>query len=340
MAKLDAAPTLLEIAALQGEALSLVDSADEPDNDPISAPWLTQLRQALIDSSRHARERINLLERIAAQCQDLADMDFSFLYDPSRDLFSIGYNVADRRLDGGSYDLLASEARLGSYVAIAEGQVGQEHWFALGRLLTSSGATPALLSWSGSMFEFLMPLLVMPTYQNTLLDQTYRAIVRRQIAYGKQRGVPWGSPSRVTIRPISTSTTSTARSACRGWASSAGWPTIWSSPPTRPRWLSWSRPRQLAAIFEQLAANGQQGDYGFYEAVDYTPARLLPGTTSVTVRQFMAHHQGMTLLSLAYLLLGKPMQRRFEADATLRRRRSPAPGARAQGKHGCLPPRL
>ena len=101
-------------------------------------------------------------------------MDFSFLFDKSRDLFAIGYNVGDQRLDASFYDLLASEARLASFVAIAQGQVGQEHWFALGRLLTTTGGAPTLLSWSGSMFEYLMPLLVMPTYENTLLDQTYK----------------------------------------------------------------------------------------------------------------------------------------------------------------------
>src|SRR5262249_6456466 len=90
------------------------------------------------------------------------------------------------------YDLLASEARLGSFLMIAQDQLGQEHWFALGRLLTSTGGATALVSWSGSMFEYLMPLLVMPTYQDTLLDETYRGVVRRQITYGRQRGVPWG----------------------------------------------------------------------------------------------------------------------------------------------------
>src|SRR5207249_3621549 len=128
----------------------------------------------------------------AAQCEETANMDFSFLYDEFRKQFSIGYNVSDRRLDNSFYDLLGSEARLGSFVTIAQGQFGQDHWFALSRMLTATGGAPALLSWSGSMFEYLMPLLVMPTYEHTLLDQTYHAVVRRQIQYGRQRGVPWG----------------------------------------------------------------------------------------------------------------------------------------------------
>jgi cyclic beta-1,2-glucan synthetase len=119
-------------------------------------------------------------------------MEYDFLFDSTRHLLSIGYNVTERRADASFYDLLASEARLACFVAIAQGQVPQESWFALGRLLTSTSGEPVLLSWSGSMFEYLMPLLVMPTYDNTLLDQTCKAAVARQIEYGGHRGVPWG----------------------------------------------------------------------------------------------------------------------------------------------------
>ena len=119
-------------------------------------------------------------------------MEYGFLYDKASRLLSIGYNVDERRRDASYYDLLASEARLSVFVAIAQGQLPQESWFALGRLLTSAGGEPILLSWSGSMFEYLMPQLVMPTYEHTLLDQTAKAAVARQIEYGQQRGVPWG----------------------------------------------------------------------------------------------------------------------------------------------------
>ena len=132
------------------------------------------------------------LEILALQAGELARVEYAFLYDQTRHLLTIGYNVTDHRRDTSYYDLLASEARLGSFVAIAQGQIPQENWFALGRLLTSTGGDPVLLSWSGSMFEYLMPLLVMPTYENTLLDKSCRAAVARQIEYGEQRGVPWG----------------------------------------------------------------------------------------------------------------------------------------------------
>src|SRR5476651_1718596 len=119
-------------------------------------------------------------------------MEYEFLYDSATHLLAIGYNVSERRRDVSFYDLLASEARLTTFIAIAQGQLPQESWFALGRQLTIAGGEPILLSWSGSMFEYLMPLLIMPTFENTLLDQTYRASVRRQIEYGAQRDVPWG----------------------------------------------------------------------------------------------------------------------------------------------------
>ncbi|HEY3914358.1 MAG TPA: glycosyltransferase family 2 protein, partial [Verrucomicrobiae bacterium] len=168
------------------------------------APWValpaeagekvaqTESTPTLREAGEQAHERVAALEALAAQCDELAVMDFTFLYDSQRDLFSIGFNVAEGRRDGSYYDLLASEARLGSYVAVALGQVPQEHWFSMGRLLIASRGEPILVSWSGSMFEYLMPMLVMPSYENTLLDLTCKSAVRQQIDYGRMRGVPWG----------------------------------------------------------------------------------------------------------------------------------------------------
>ena len=133
-----------------------------------------------------------LLERLALQADEMSQMEYGFLFNSAQRQLAIGYNVGERRLDASYYDLLASEARLCNFVAIAQEQLPQESWFALGRMLTTYNGESALLSWSGSMFEYLMPLLVMPTFDNTLLDQTYKAAVDRQIAYGKEREVPWG----------------------------------------------------------------------------------------------------------------------------------------------------
>ncbi len=321
LASLDGVPTLREVAGLQQSVLPLIEAVlagASHDEDPNAREWFIQLHRAVADSSQHAAERIKSLEQVARQCQELADMDFGLLYDKSRDLFAIGYNASEHRLDSSFYDLLASEARLASFVLIAQGQVGQEHWFALGRLLTSARGAPALLSWSGSMFEYLMPLLVMPTYNNTLLDQTCRAVVRRQIAYGKQRGVPWGM-SESGYNTVDLHMNYQYRAfGVPGLGLKRGLAEDLVIAPYASALALMVAPQAACRNLQQLAAEGQEGAYGFYEAVDYTPSRLPPGATSATVRQFMAHHQGMSLLSLAYVLLDKPMQRRFQADPMLR----------------------
>src|SRR6185369_16861735 len=153
-----------------------------------SRDWLVRLRTSVVQAAERAAHRIAELAALAGRCTELADIDYEFLYDRERHLLAIGYNVGDRRLDASFYDLLASEARLASFVAIAQGKLPQEHWFGLGRLLTTTAGKPCLLSWSGSMFEYLMPLLIMPTYEGTILDETYQGVVDRQIEYGRERG--------------------------------------------------------------------------------------------------------------------------------------------------------
>lgn len=315
--QLDHAATLRDVVELPGSALPLINVLLEHASAE-SKDWLLQLRTRLVMSSEHAGARIQDLDDLAVQCRRLVDMDFSLLYDPTRTLFAIGYNVSDRRLDASFYDLLASEARLASFIVIAQGDFGQEHWFALGRLLTSTGHVPALLSWSGSMFEYLMPLLVMPNYENTLLDRTYQAVVRRQIEYGRQRGVPWGI-SESGFNTIDQHRTYQYRAfGVPGLGLKRGLADDLVVAPYASALALMVAPEDSCQNLQRLAAEGQQGAYGFFEAIDYTPSRLPPGTSSVTVRQFMAHHEGMSLLSLAYVLLDKPMQRRFLADPMLR----------------------
>ncbi len=327
LARLDAVPTLREVAALSAAICPLLDAiqaglpestSDRRDDRNPTGHWLQQVREAVTESSRCAALRIHELEHVASQCQEFADMDFEFLYDKTRKLYTIGYNASDNRLDSSCYDLLASEARLASFILIAQGQLGQEHWFALGRLLTSAGGAPALLSWSGSMFEYLMPLLVMPTYENTLLDQTYRAVVRRQINYGRQRGVPWGI-SESGYNTVDLHLNYQYRAfGVPGLGLKRGLAEDLVIAPYATALALMVAPDAACRNLERLAADERDGDYGFYEAVDYTPSRLPPGSNSVTVKQFMAHHAGMSLLSLAYVLLNKPMQRRFEADPMFR----------------------
>ena len=264
-------------------------------------------------ASRRAQQRIAALERLARECGELARMEYDFLYDKARHLLAIGYNVGERRRDPSYYDLLASEARLCTFVAIAQGQLPQESWFALGRQLSAAGGEPVLLSWGGSMFEYLMPLVIMPTYEDTLLDDTYKAAVRRQIEYGKKRGTPWGT-SESAYSTIDAHLNYQYRAfGVPGLGLRRGLAEDLVIAPYASALALLVAPEQACSNLERLAAEGFEGKYGFYEAIDYTPSRLPRGQSKVVIRSFMAHHQGMSLLSLANLLLDRPMQKRFES---------------------------
>ena len=270
--------------------------------------------ELIMEANRRATARIGTIERLARHSGELAEMEYDFLYDRARHLLAIGYNTGEGRQDASYYDLLASEARLCNFVAIAQGQLPQESWFALGRLLTSVGGEPILLSWSGSMFEYLMPLLVMPTYEYTLLDQTCRAAVRRQIEYGKKRGVPWGI-SESGYNMIDGHLNYQYRAfGVPGLGLKRGLAEDVVIAPYASALALMVAPEEACRNLQRLAAGGLEGRYGLYEAIDYTPSRLPRGQSSAVVRSFMAHHQGMSFLALAFLLLDRPMQKRFESD--------------------------
>jgi len=261
-----------------------------------------------------ARARLATIDTLAAQCDALARMDFRLLYDKARHLFVVGYNVDDRQRDVGYYDLLASEARLATFIAIAEGQVPQESWFALGRQLMHSAGGPVLLSWSGSMFEYLMPLMVMPAYENTLLETTGTAAVERQIAYGKQLGLPWGI-SESGYNAVDAALNYQYRAfGVPGLGLKRGLAADAVVAPYASALALMVAPEAACANLQRLAGDGLAGRFGLYEAIDYTAARLPRGQSSAVVRSFMAHHQGMSLVALDHLLLDRPMQKRFETD--------------------------
>jgi cyclic beta-1,2-glucan synthetase len=284
---------------------------------PVSAAataWLAELGAAVSLASSRAAGRLLELRQLAIRCGELGELDYGFLYDRERQLLAIGYNVSDHRLDSSFYDLLASEARLASFVAISQGRLPQEHWFSLGRLLTATGGGTALLSWSGSMFEYLMPLLIMPTYDRTILDDTYRAVVERQIQYGAERDVPWGV-SESGYNKIDGQLNYQYRAfGVPGLGLKRGLFEDLVIAPYACAMALMVDPASACSNLRVLARGGQLGAFGFYEAVDYTQSRLPRGKSSVTVRSFMSHHQGMAFLSLDFLLLERPMQRRFEAN--------------------------
>ncbi len=314
LAALDAIPTLRALARLDATLLPRLAALLDSETTPSHRRWLADLQRQVAAASAHAGERLASIERLARESGDFACLEYDFLFDSTRHLLSIGYNVTEQRADASYYDLLASEARLACFVAIAQGQVPQESWFALGRLLTSTSGEPVLLSWSGSMFEYLMPLLVMPTYDNTLLDQTCKAAVARQIEYGGHRGVPWGI-SESGYNTVDVHLNYQYRAfGVPGLGLKRGLAQDLVIAPYASALALMVAPEQACQNLQRLAAEGFIGNFGFFEAIDYTPARQRRGQARVLVRSYMAHHQGMSLLALAYLLLDRPMQRRFESD--------------------------
>ena len=324
LAELDQPVTLREVSELEQLVCPLIeeavrDLATKPGQSVVEEQHdLTELSRCFRDASNHARQRMLALESLARQSHELAVMDFAFLFDTARDLFPTGFNVTERRRDTSFYDLLASEARLCSYVAIALGQVAQDHWFAMGRLLVASRGEPILVSWSGSMFEYLMPMLVMPNYENTLLDHTCKAAVQQQIEYGKLRGVPWGISESGYNRTDIHLNYQYRAFGVPGLGLKRGLGEDLVIAPYATAMALMVAPAEACENLRRLAVEGYAGAYGFYEAVDYTPARLPPNETSATIRSFMAHHQGMSLLALVNLLQDYPMQRRFMACPLLK----------------------
>jgi cyclic beta-1,2-glucan synthetase len=257
-------------------------------------------------------DRLALLARSAQEMVEA--MEFGFLYDPLRHLFAIGYRVEDGSLDSSRYDLLASEARLTSFVAIAKGDVPVSHWFRLGRALTPVEQDSALISWSGSMFEYLMPGLVMRTPAGSLLDQTCRLVVRRQITYGGERGVPWGiSESAYNARDLAL-TYQYSNFGVPGLGLRRGLSEDVVVAPYATALAAMIDPAAAVRNFRRLEYAGASGAYGFYEALDYTRSRLPEGTRVAVVRAYMAHHQGMLLVAIANALHGGAMRARFHAE--------------------------
>ena len=307
-------PTLHEAARLEMELLPAIEHRLSLNAMPEEQAWLNEFRRLIMEASYRARTRIAVIERLALQASELSHMEYDFLFDKASHLLAIGYNLSEHRRDSSYYDLLASEARLCSFVAIAQGQLPQSSWFALGRLLTTAGGDPILLSWSGSMFEYLMPLLVMPTYEHTLLDQTYKTAVAKQIEYGKKRGVPWGI-SESGYNTIDVHLNYQYRAfGVPGLGLKRGLAEDLVIAPYASALALMIDPVEACLNLQRLAAEGFEGKYGFYEAIDYTPSRLPRGQSTAVVRSFMAHHEGMSFLSLASLLLNRPMQKRFESN--------------------------
>jgi cyclic beta-1,2-glucan synthetase len=287
-------------------------NTDLSSNDPDAAALIIALEK----SRRAARLLLHRLATLAETSKTMAaTMEFGFLFNPDRQLLSIGYRGADGSLDSNYYDLLASEARLASFVAIAKGDVPAQHWFRLGRTLTPIDGASGLISWSGSMFEYLMPSLVMRAPAGSLLEQTNRLIVRRQIEYGEELGIPWGmSESEYNARDIEqTYQYSGFGVPDLGLKRALGENTVVA--PYATALAAMVDPAAAVRNFKRLEALGARGQYGWYEAIDYTRSRVPDGAEFVIVHAYMAHHQAMTLVAVGDALQDGAMRARFHAEA-------------------------
>ena len=287
----------------QGTAFpTLAELADPPVGEPG-------------DGSAAAVTLVRRLQAIADVAQGLfRETDFSFLFDPTRKLLSIGFAVRDGTLDPGCYDLLASESRLASFLAVAKGDVAPDHWFRLGRALTPVGRGSALVSWSGSMFEYLMPALVMRAPALSLLDHTYRLVVARQMSYAAELGVPWGiSESAFSARDLE-QTYQYSSFGVPGLGLKRGLSEDVVVAPYATALGAMIQPQAAVRNFARLRSAGAAGRFGFREALDYTARRLPEGAAVAIVKSYMAHHQGMALVALGNVLNDRAMVERFHAD--------------------------
>ena len=291
-----------------------------------AAFWLEALGRTAVE---HARDRApaddalprvdQRLKTLAASARSMAmATDFQFLLDPDRKLLSVGYSVAENSLDPSCYDLLASEARLASLFAVAKGDAPTRHWFRLGRTATPLGSGSALISWSGSMFEYLMPALIMRAPAGSLLEQTNRLVVKRQEAYGRSLGLPWGiSESAYNARDMEF-TYQYSNFGVPGLGLKRGLSDDLVIAPYATGLAAMVDPRGAHKNYARLAGMKAEGRYGFYEALDFTRSRLPEGLTVAVVRNYMAHHQGMTIVSLANALHDGQMRHRFHREPIIK----------------------
>jgi hypothetical protein len=303
----------IESAAAFSEALEarLGQTSDSLAKDSPLLALCEQLRASLPESTRNLHALAVGLHAIAFQVEKFAEeTEFSFLVNPDRRMLSVGYDLTERRLHPACYDMLASEARLATFLTIARGELPQQSWLNLGRSHTRAFSRFLLLSWSGTMFEYLMPALWMRSYPDTLIARTLTACVQVQRSFAASLNIPWGI-----------SESGFARQDCAGhyqyfafgipqsalkFDANAG-PTV--SPYSTFLALGVDSPQAIRNL-RRMADAGWVGAYGFYEAADYANSPERPEI----VREWMAHHLGMSLLAILNLLHGNIVQRWFHAN--------------------------
>jgi cyclic beta-1,2-glucan glucanotransferase len=317
----DVAPRQVqEIDAAARAPLSQLDGqlAAMPGADSAEAEaraWVDSLTKALVRARGAADGLVETLLEVTQWADTLfREMDFTFLYDEQRHLFYIGYDATANAMDDHHYDLLASEARLASFVAIAKGDVPEEHWLYLGRPLGRVGGANALLSWSGTMFEYLMPPLLLREGADSVMGRTGWAVVREQIAYARRRGVPWGISESGFYQFDAHQNYQYRAFGIPDLGFKRGLEDDLVIAPYACVLAARIAPHAVLENLDRLQHLGLMGRYGVYEAIDCTPSRQRSDRAPAIVRSFMAHHQGMIFVALDNLLNGDPMVRRFHSE--------------------------
>ena len=312
-------PSLKALASEIPPLEAILARRGTPEMRPEAAAWLEQISTRYLQARSRAAETVRALETLASRADALAGgTNMRFLYDENRRLFAVGYALGGPVDFTSHYDLLASESRLASLVSIAKRDVPLEHWFALGRPRGGSGRYETLLSWSGTMFEYLMPLLFTRVYANSLLDQASRRAVQRQIEYGREKQVPWGI-SESAYSALDDNRVYQYRAF--GVPALALHPDIESEPVVAPYSTVLALmvdPGASLPNLKRLDGLGLAGPMGFYEAIDFSRAPKRGGLPGVVIYAYMAHHEGMSLLALNNTLFAGNMQRRFHQDPRIR----------------------
>ncbi len=286
---------------------------------PELATWIDQLNTEYVQARESAANAVSRLEALAASAGRLsAGINMRFLYDANRRLFGVGYAVGGPIEFSSYYDLLASECRLASLVAIAKGDVPVEHWYALGRPRVSLPGGVVLLSWSGTMFEYLMPCVFMRTFANSLLDHACRESVRQQIIYGGEKDMPWGI-SECAYGALDANQIYQYRA--------FGVPCLALRPALDDDLVVAPYATMLALLVDPAAAIANlkrlrdmdfDGPMGLYESIDFNLENTRNGARGVVIYAYMAHHQGMTLAALDDILHHDVMVERFHGDVRVR----------------------
>jgi cyclic beta-1,2-glucan synthetase len=318
---LEHAPSLYDLATGNVGCMPILRSirGQLPSSALLHLEWLDRVLQAFDTSKWLAGEMLEAAHTLIQGVHDFSgSISMRFLYDVKRKLFAIGFNVSDRRLDSAFYDLLASESRIGSFIAIARGEVPLEHWFSMSRPYNAIGRRRVLLSWTGTMFEYLMPLLFQRSYEGSLLDRAAREAVAVHIEHGRTLGVPWGvSESAYTDLDVNKTYQYKAFGVPELGLKRGAEEELVVAPYASLLAVAIA-PRRTVANLRRLASLGLLNEYGYYEAIDFSRQPSREGGRGVIVRAYMAHHHGMGFLSLNNFLHGNPTQRHFHADARVR----------------------